>query len=158
MDNNMGLFGGEKITLMLEKYNYTPGETIKGTITLKLKKPTKARKFEVSFAGEKIERQTGMGVGPTAKRGSQTRRTFIYHFKMPLGGEGEYQTGEYPFEIKIPEDVKQAKQKLEGKVGTAVSALKAVSGVTSRIDWYVYANLDVPMKMDVNKKQKIVLS
>jgi len=154
----MGLFGGEKITLMLEKYNYTPGETIKGTVTLKLKKPTKARKFEVAFVGEKVERQTGMGVGPTAKSGRQSQRTYLYHFKMPLGGEGEYQTGEYPFEIKIPEDVKQAEQKLEGKVGTAVSALKAVSGIVARVDWYVYAKLDVPMKLDVSKKQNIVLS
>lgn len=154
----MGLFGGEKITLMLEKYNYTPGETIKGTVTLKLKKPTKARKFEVAFIGEKIERQTGMGVGPTAKKGSQTKHTYIYQFKMPLGEEGEYQTGEYPFEIKIPEDVKQAEQKLEGKVGTTITALKAVSGVVSRIDWYVHANLDVPMKLDVSKRQSIVLS
>lgn len=154
----MGLFGGEKITLMLDKYNYTPGETIKGKVTLKLKKPTKARKFEVAFIGEKIERQTGMGVGPTAKRGSQYRRTPIYHFKMPLGGEGEYQHGEYPFEITIPPDVKQSAAQPEGKVGTAVTALKAISGVTSRIDWYVYAKLDVPMKLDVSKKQNIVLS
>lgn len=76
-----------------------------------------------------------MGIGPTAKRGSQYRRTPIYHFKMPLGGEGDYQTGEYPFEIKIPEDVKQGEQKLEGKVGTAVSALKAISGIVVRVDW-----------------------
>lgn len=39
--NNMGLFGREKITLMLKKYNYTPGETIKGTVTLKLKNQQK---------------------------------------------------------------------------------------------------------------------
>lgn len=154
----MGLFGGEKITLMLEKYNYTPGETIKGTVTLKLKKLTKARKFEVSFVGEKIERQTGMGIGPTAKKGSQYRRTPLYHFKMPLGGEEEYQKGEYPFEIKIPEDVKQAERKLEGKAGTAVSALKTISGIVTRVDWYVYAKLDVPMKMDVSKRQSVVLS
>ena len=55
-----------------------------------------------------------MSIVPTAKRGSQYRRTPIYHFKKPLGGEGDYQTGEYPFEIKIPEDVKQGEQKLEG--------------------------------------------
>jgi hypothetical protein len=30
----MGLFGGEKITLMLEKNNYAPGETIKGIVIL----------------------------------------------------------------------------------------------------------------------------
>lgn len=76
---------------------------------------------------------------------------------MPLGGEGDYQQGENPFEIKIPEDVKQAEQKLEGKVETAVAALKAISGVVSRVDWYVQAQLDILMKFDVKKSQKIVL-
>jgi len=99
-----------------------------------------------------------MGIGPTAKRGSHYRRTPIYHFKIPSGGEGDYQRGEHPFEMKIPEDVEQREQKLEGKVGTAVSALKAVSGIVARVDWYVYAKLDVPMKLDVSKKQNIVLS
>ncbi|MCK4366097.1 MAG: hypothetical protein KAW45_08595 [Thermoplasmatales archaeon] len=154
----MGLFGGEKITLTLEKYNYAPGETIKGTVALKLKKPTKARKFEIEFAGVKVERQTGMGIGPTSSNRRQQQRVYLYHFKMPLGGEGEYQQGEYPFEITIPPDVKQAATQAEGKVGTAVTALKAISGVTSRIDWYVYAKLDVPMKLDVSKRQSIVLS
>jgi hypothetical protein len=154
----MGLFGGEKITLMLEKYNYAPGETIKGTVTLKLKKPTKARKFEVEFAGVKEERQTGMGIGPTSSDRRQRQRVYLYRFKMPLGGEGEYQQGEYPFEITIPPDVKQSAAQAEGKLGTAVSALKAVSGIHSRIDWYVHAKLDVPMKLDVSKKQSIVLS
>jgi hypothetical protein len=154
----MGLFGGEKITLQLEKYDYAPGDTIKGTVTLNLKKPTNARKLEVAFIGEKIERQTGMGVGPTAKDRRKNHHSYIYHFEMPLSGEGDYQKGEYPFEIKIPPDVRQAEQKLEGKVGTAVSALKAISGVYSRVDWYVKAQLDVPMKLDIKKTQKIVLS
>jgi len=139
----MGLFGGEKITLMLEKYNYTPGETIKGTVTLKLKKPTKARKLEIAFIGEKIQQSTGMGVGPTAKRGHGSDHTYLYHFNMPLAGEGEYQEGSWPFELVIPPDVKQQAQ-TQGpgaKVGTAISALQAVSGVISRIDWYVYAKL-----------------
>jgi len=154
----MGLFGGEKITLALDKYNYAPGETIKGSVTLKLKKPTKARKFEIEFAGVVVERQTGIGVGPTASNNRQTKKTYIYHFKMPLGGEGEYQQGEYPFEIKIPEDVKQGAATPDGKVGTAVSALKAISGIHRRVDWYVRAELDVPLKMDVTKSQSIVLS
>ena len=89
----MGFFSGEKITLMLEKYNYAPGETIKGTIILKLKKPTKAKKFEVAFVGEKVERQTGMGVGSTAKSGHQQQHVYLYHFKMPRGGERDYQQG-----------------------------------------------------------------
>lgn len=36
----MELFGAPKITLMLEKYNFNPGEIAKWTITLILKKST----------------------------------------------------------------------------------------------------------------------
>ena len=154
----MGLFGGEKITLALEKYNFVPGDMIKGTVTLKLKKPTKARKFEIELAGVKKERQTGMGVGPTSSRNRQTNYTYIYRFKLPLGGEGEYQQGEYPFEIKIPDDIKQTAAQPDGKVGSAVTALKAISGIHSRIEWFVKAQLDVPAKLDVKKKQSIVIS
>ena len=154
----MGLFGGEKITLTLEKYDYMPGDTIKGVVNLNLKKPINARKLEVAFIGEKIERSTGMGIGPTAKSKSAGGKMYIYNFKMPLGGEGTYQTGQYPFEIKIPADIKQSQQQIEGKVGTAISALKAISGVISRVDWYVLAELDVPVHLDVKAKQNIVLS
>jgi len=77
---------------------------------------------------------------------------------MPLGGEDEYQHGKYPFEIVIPSDVKQTATQAEGKLGITITALKAISGATSRIDWYITANLDVPMKIEVSKTQSIVLS
>lgn len=154
----MGLFGTEKITLTLEKYDYKPGDKIKGIVKLNLKKPTKARKLEVSFIGTKTEKQTGMGIGPTASGTQQTKTMKVYEFTLPLDGEKDYQSGEYPFEIKIPEDIHQMDQKLEGKIGTAVSALKTISGVYSRTDWYVKTELDVPMSLDIKKSQKIVLS
>ncbi|HUS99073.1 MAG TPA: hypothetical protein VMY59_01995 [Candidatus Thermoplasmatota archaeon] len=154
----MGLFNKEKITLTLEKYNYNPGDTIKGTVKLSLKKPTQARKLEVSFIGTKTEKQTGMGIGPTASNNRQTRTIKVYDFTIPLDGKKNYQEEEYPFEIKIPDDIHQADQKLDGKIGTAVNALKAISGVYSRVDWYVHTQLDIPMSLDVKKSQKIVLS
>ena len=109
----MGLFGKEKITLMLEKYDYKPGEKIKGTVKLNLKKPTNARKLEVSLMGRRIDKQTSMAVGPMIMSGgrrghqSSTHYTTVYDFKMPLDVEKDYQTGEYPFEIKIPADILQ---------------------------------------------------
>ena len=154
----MGLFGKEKITVTLEKYDYKPGDKIKGTVKLNLKKPTKARKLEVSFIGSKTEKQTGMGIGPTTSKTQQTKTMKVYDFTLPLGGEKDYHEEEYPFEIKIPDDIHQIDQKLDGKIGTAMTALKTLSGVYSRTDWYVKAELDVPMNLDVKKSQKIVLS
>jgi len=160
----MGLFGSEKITLMLEKYDYKPGERIKGTITLNLKKPTKARKLEVEFIGRRIDKQTNVAVGPMVMGGgrrgasSHTQYVTVYSFKMPLDGEKEYQKGEYPFEIKIPDNILQNNPTLEGKLGQAATAVRMLAGVSSHIDWIVKAELDVPMGLDVKKDQKIILS
>lgn len=158
----MGLFGPDKITLNLEKYNYTPGETIKGTIKLNLKKPTLARKLEIAFIGRRIDRKSSASVIGTASGGrhhhSSTTYTTVYEFKMPVAGEKEYQKEEYPFEIKIPSDILQNNPTLEGKLGQAATALRMLAGVSSRIEWFVKAQLDVPRKLDIKKSQKIILS
>ena len=158
----MGLFGPDKITLNLEKYNYTPGEMIKGTVKLNLKKPTFARKLEVAFIGRRLDRQSsvsaiGMVSGNKQHRTNVTYTT-VYEFKMPVDGEKEYQKDEYPFEIKIPSDILQNNPTLEGKLGQAATAIKMLAGVSTRIEWFVKAHLDVPKKLDIKKSQKIVLS
>jgi hypothetical protein len=77
---------------------------------------------------------------------------------MPLDGEKEYQEGSYPFEIKIPSNILQEAPKLEGRMGTAVNVIKALSGASSHLQWSIEAQLDMPMKLDVKKSQTIVLS
>ena len=160
----MGLFGGEKITLMLEKYNFTPGETIKGKVKLSLKKPLNARKLEVAFIGRMVQKQSsasvaGIAMMASGKRAhSKTEYTTVFSFKMPLAGEKDYHNEEYPFEIKIPDTILQEDQKLEGKAATAATALKVLGGVSRHVDWYVKTELDVPMKLDIKKSQKIILS
>ena len=160
----MGLFGGEKITLELEKYNYTPGEIIKGKVKLNLKKPLNGRKLEIAFIGRQIQKQSSASVAGLAtmasgnRAHSKTDYTTIFNFKMPLSGEKEYHKEEYPFEIKIPENILQEGAKLEGKAATAATALKVLGGVSTRTDWFVKTELDVPMKLDIKKSQKIILS
>lgn len=155
----MSLFGPEKITLALEKYNFKPGDVIKGTVTLQLKKPTHARKLEVGLIGKQIQRQGGgIQIGSGAKHSSSSQHTTIYNFRIPLDGEKEYQQGTYPFELKIDPTLLQSQPQLEGHAATAVNVLKALGGVSSRVDWYVLAELDVPMKLDVNKTQQITIS
>ena len=108
-----------------------------------------------------MDKQSSASVaGMASSRGhhSRTNYTTIYDFKMPVSGEKEYQNEEYPFEMKIPSDVLQNNPTLEGKLGQAAAAVKILAGASSRIDWFVKAELDVPMKLDVKKSQKIVLS
>ena len=158
----MGFFGKDKMALSLEKYNYKPGDKIKGTIKLDLKKPIQARKLEISFIGRRVDKQSSASIAGMASgsRGhhSRTSYTNIFEFDMPVDGEKEYLNQSYPFEIKIPNDILQNNPSVEGKFGQASSALKMIAGVSSRIDWIVRAQLDIPKKFDVKQSQKIILS
>jgi len=153
----MGLFGKEKITLMLEKYNFKPGDTIKGNVTLNLKKPVKARKMIVSFIGQRREKYRD-------RNGTHYRTTNVFDFTMPLGPEKEYQNEKFDFEIKIPSDIIQQTRtpgasQLDGTLGKVVAVGAALSGTRYYpIEWLVHAKLDVPLKFDVKKSQKIILS
>ena len=151
----MGLFGPEKIVLTLEKYDYKPGETIKGTVKLQLNKPMNAHKLDVGFIGRKIQQQSSIRGGSYHK---STGYSTVYDFHIPLGGEQEYLEGVFPFEIKIPTNILEVESPLQGNVATAVNVLKTLSGVSSRVEWIVVARLDLPLKLDVSASQKIVLS
>ena len=159
----MGLFGSEKIMLHLEKYDYKPGETIKGTVKLQLKKKSvHARKLKVGLIGRKIEQQSGIRVGlasgsHTTGYQKTTQYSTVYDFQIPLSGEQEYLNGLFSFEIKIPDSI-LSNVTSKGNVAVAMNALKTLDGVVSRVDWMVVAGLDLPMKLDVSASQKIVLS
>jgi len=159
----MGVFGPQKIVLTLEKYDYKPGDTIKGTVKLQLKKSLNALKLDVGLIGRRIQQQSGIRVGMhsgshTSGYHKTTEYSTIYDFRILLGGEQEYLEGAFPFEIKIPTTILQGEITPEGGVGAAVNLLKALGGVSSRIEWMVVARLDVPLKLDVSASQKIVLS
>jgi len=160
----MGLFGKEQITIDLEKYDYTPGESIKGTVKVNLKKPVEGRKLYVELIGRQVQRQSGISVANVAmgssRASSRSSYRIVYKFDMPLGSEKTYHTGEYPFEIKIPADILQTTTAptAEGKLGGAIKAAQMLGGISTRTDWIVQTQLDVPMKLDIKKAQKIVIS
>ena len=147
----MGLFGPPKISLELEKFNFTPGETAKGTVKLNLKKPEYGRKLKLSLIGVRKVRQ-----------GNKWQWQKVYDFDMPISGEKEYQTDQVPFELKIPPDIldprtsQQAiQQSLEEKLGSAGKFISAVSVGTGKTEWKIKVQLDIPKKLDVKASQDI---
>lgn len=149
----MGLFGAPKITLMLEKYNFTPGDLAKGTVTLNLKKPTYARKLEVSLIGVR-----------RVRRGNSWQWQTVYDFDMPISGERDYEQEQINFELKIPPDILDARtsqqaiqDSLEDKLGAAGKFISAVSVGTGTTNWKIRAQLDIPKKLDVKATQDIQL-
>lgn len=149
----MGLFGPPKITLMLEKFNFNPGEVANGTITLNLKKPTYARKLQISLIGTR-----------KVRHGNSTQWKKVYDFDMPISGEKEYQADTIQFQLPIPPDILDAKTQQQamqeglesklGKVGGLVSAVAVGHGQTK---WKIRAQLDVPKALDVKADQDIQL-
>jgi hypothetical protein len=150
-------FGKGKIEIQLDKYNFKPGETIKGKLVLKLKKPVNAKQLRVAFVGEMSRTQSRIGIGaannPVYSRRSE--KEYIYKFEMPLDGEKEYTGGEYSFEILIPSNILDQGKLPDGTIGTALKAVQFLSGVSSRVNWYVKASLDVPKGLDVKGKAQI---
>ena len=149
----MGLFGPPKITLMLEKYNFSPGETAKGTVSINLKKPEYARKLKISLVGVR-----------KVRHGNKWQWQKIYDFDMPISGEKDYQKEQIPFELKIPPDIldsrtgQQAIQdSLEDKLGAAGTLLSSVAVGTGKTEWKIKAQLDIPKKFDIKASQDIQL-
>ena len=146
-------FGRGKFEVILEKFNYSPGETITGKVSFKLKKPTKAKKLKVALIGEKMT--TRMTKDSKGKMTSRQDKTYVYNFEMPLDGEKEYTEGGYEFQIKIPENIFQSIPSPKGVIGDVAKTIQFLSGTQTRISWYVLANLDISMGIDISKKVQI---
>lgn len=151
------MFGFEKgkIEIILEKVNFKPGETIKGKLILKMKKPTKAKELRVQFAGIKTTSSSGVRIGSANNQKKPTTQV-IHDFKMTLDGEKEYTDKEYEFEIAIPAGVLGAGGSLpEGTAGTAIKAMQFLAGSSTKINWFVQGTLDIEKSIDINKKIQI---
>jgi hypothetical protein len=166
--NPLSFFRKNQIEVKLHRYSFTPGETIKGTVGLKLKKPLQAKKLTVALIGLRIVHQGHITVGPVrvGNQGQQTQVYTIYHFEIPLDEEAVYFHEFYPFEIQIPRDILQSAQQnfnttLTGLGKTLAEIAQVMSQLSlagSRVEWSVEARLNVPLKIDVVNSQKIVLS
>jgi hypothetical protein len=166
--NPLSYFKKDQIVVTLEKYSYTPGETIKGSVGLKLKRPLHAKKLIVGLIGLRIVHQSNISVGPVrvGNQGSQTQVYTIYNFEIPLDEEAVYFHELYPFEIKIPSDILQSAQQnfnstltgLGKTLAEIAHVMDQLSMTGSRVEWSVEARLQIPLKIDIVNAQKIVLS
>jgi hypothetical protein len=166
--NPLSFFKKNQILITLDKYAYAPGETIKGSVGLKLKRAVQARKLTVALIGLRIVHEGGMAMGPVrvGNQGPQTHVYTIYNFEITLDGEAAYFHELYPFEIKIPSDILQSAQQnlhsaltgLSKTLAEIAQAMEQLRLTDSRVEWSVEAKLDVPLKIDVCNSQKIVIS
>ena len=139
-----------KIEIVLDKFEFVPGEAVTGKVILKLKKPVEANSLNVGIVGErKIQHFSGSNYS--------SRKQVIFDFKKPLSGKGVY-SGEHeiPFQILIPRNIFE-NQIFSGIAGKMVNSAMFLTGNYTKVDWYVRANLDIP-GVDIKKSVRINIS
>ena len=152
-------FGKGKIIIQLEKYNFSPGESIRGTVTVKLKKQVQAQGATLRLIGEKSSSRASFSIGNSdSSRRSPPSTTYVFDFTQPLDGAKEYLPSQdylYHFEIKIPQDLLAQPDFGNNFVGTLIKSAHIISNSLSTIRWYLIARLDVPWSVDVSSKVQI---
>ena len=147
-------FGEGSISLQLNKTNFAFGETVEGTLSLKLKKPKQARQLRVSIVAEKQITQYGR-----TSRGGISRdsaQNILFSTDVILDGEKLYSPPgkDYPFKIQVPQK-SVIPTAPEGNLGTALKAVQFLSGQMSQIKWYIVGTLDIPKAIDIKKAVQI---
>ena len=147
-------FGKGKMEIKIDKTTFSPGEVIKGTVLVSLKKPQKAKELSVTFYGEEEIRQS-------YDEDNTTRTRKLYEFKQHLDDEKEYNAGQdltYNFEIKISDDLLQQGMPKKGVLGALSKVGKFMSRSRSRVYWYLFARLDIPWAVDVKKRVQVQIN
>jgi hypothetical protein len=127
-----------RIDIVLDKYNYAPGEEITGKVILRLKKPVEANQLKVGLKG-KMETQNY-----SSKKGTTTNEQDIYNFSYPIEGKKNFPMGdhEYTFKIKTPANVQPQTPEISGMLGNLVKVSQALSPQQRNIQWFIQVTLD----------------
>ena len=141
--------GKGKIEIYLDKYNFSPGETISGNVNLKVKKQEKAKAVTIRLIGE----QKTSNFSTIQNTRAQTRKHYIQDFKQQLEREKEY-SGEYNynFQIKIPQNILNS---INSSLGAVMKSMQILTGQSSQIKWHLIASLEIPWAIDISKKVQI---
>ncbi len=124
------------IEITLSPSTFTPRETINGKVRLKLAAPVTARSITVEFYGE-------------VERGNKFERVFRVEHR--LDGERTYKNGEvFDFSLEIPEQAKPPEA--QGTFGSIQDLF-----VPKPKNWYVHAQLDIPMATDINSRISVYI-
>ena len=136
--------GEGKINLDLNTHDVTAGGKISGKLKLDLNSPKKAKELRIELIGEQKRTVSG-----------KTKKMVVYKSKQILGGEMEYSSGEYDFELQAPQ-ISEIEKGMEGAAGLALGAAKLL-GAIHPVEYSVVGTLDLPMSIDINKKVQIAI-
>ena len=138
-----------KIEVEIPKTTYAPGETITGTITLLLDKPTKSKGVFVELTS--TETKTGRN-----SKGQSTTMNYTQMWsRAPLDVEKEYPAGQlmtYQFSLQAP-----SRGAPFNPIGGLWRSITKDSSPPSK-DYKVEGKLDISMGFDVNTSREIKIN
>ena len=139
------------VSIVLDKYEFSPGETITGKIHIKAKKPIEAKSLNVTLRG--VMKSSSSSITICGSNKQKNKEKEIFSFNQQILGVKNFTIGEsdYSFTIKIPQNVLK---NAEGFAGAVVNTIKLISGDTRSVYWYVDASLDIP-GFDLSKSVQI---
>lgn len=137
-----------QIEIILDKYQYSPGETINGKIKLTIKKPMISKELKISLIGQQKIRSRRMNINKRTST-NEYKNVEIFNFTMPLHKQKEYSIRgqEIDFQIKIPENINSQEPRTLG--------FFSFSRRNFPIKWYLSADLEVPGINPYSKKVQI---
>jgi len=176
------MFGSKgKIDIVVQKFNYAPGDIISGNVALVLKKPVNAREMNISLIGEQLMTNTqdirrkglimgdgAMSEGIMRPMGPMMRRRRGSEGIM-IGASREKSTTTegvrvYDFKQQLDSEKEYSGGReyyfFEIKIPTNILSMKSqMTGVipSSPIKWYLSAKLDIPGGLDISKKVDITI-
>jgi hypothetical protein len=146
------------IELELVRSDFRPGDSIDGRLTLKLDKPTEAKRLVVGVRA--IEKRTTRGKDADGRPTTQTENVTFFQVEQPLDGKRTYRGDSWDIHLKLPSDVLGKETALPG--GTLGDVVRVVSALTGSrrapLHWTVFAFLEIPWKANVKASRDITVS
>lgn len=135
--------GVGSIAIALDRFDFAPGDSVSGKVVLGLNETVEAGRLMVALLG--TQRSDG-------------DEDLVFELEHELDGAKTYRTGEYAFELGIPEDATAGPDRddLVENLTRAVSSL--ASGQRAPVSWRVVAWLDIPRARNVKTKVDIRVS
>ncbi len=138
-----------QIEIILDKYQYSLGETINGKVKLRIKKPMNSKELKISLIGQQKVKSRRMNMNQRTST-NEYKNLEIFNFTMPLHKQKEYSIGEQEidFQIKIPNNILNSQE-------PQTLGFFNFSRRNFPIKWYLSADLEVPGINPYSKKVQI---
>jgi hypothetical protein len=149
--------GRGDVRLELDRTRLSPGETVRGRVSLALPEPVDAKRLVVSLCAHQrtLEFQHRDG-----RRTTASNRSEIFRFDHELGGAQTYESRTDRFELTVPPDALD-KQAAPGShpIADAVRSMAAALGPqVGPVEWSVIAALEIWWGRDLGHHVDIAIA